>query len=188
MAKFIETSLAGVVLIEPSVYGDDRGYFFESYNRAEFHKAVGPVEFVQDNQSGSERGVLRGLHYQLPPFAQAKLVRVLAGLVHDVVLDIRPGSSTFGKHQAFELSEDNRRQLFIPAGFAHGFLVLSAKAVFAYKVDQYYSPEHDRGIKYDDPSLGIDWPICSDQLVLSEKDRRLPVLGDAELPPSGGKS
>jgi len=186
MADYISTELPGVMIIEPTLFEDGRGYFFESYNRRELEKAVGPVEFVQDNESRSACGVLRGLHYQLPPFAQAKMVRVLRGTILDVAVDIRKGSPRFGRHVGVELSEENRRQLFIPRGFAHGFVVVSSEAVLAYKVDQYYSAEHDRGIRFDDPSLAIDWPLDGRFPVLSDKDSRLPRLEEAELPASWG--
>lgn len=169
-------------MIEPKVFGDDRGYFMETFRGDLLRDALGfDVTFVQDNESLSCRGVLRGLHYQLPPFAQSKLVRVVQGCVLDVAVDIRKGSATFGKHVAYELSAENKRQLFIPRGFAHAFVVLSETAVFQYKVDNFYSKECDRGIAFDDPALGIDWGLAKDQLILSEKDRQQPLLKNAEV-------
>ena len=179
--KFVKTEIPEVVIIEPKVFGDDRGYFMETYRKDLFDKNVRKVEFIQDNESKSKRGVLRGLHYQLPPFAQSKLVRVIKGSVIDVAVDIRKGSPTFGKYVAVELSEENKRQLFIPRGFAHGFLVTSAEAIFVYKVDNYYSPECDRSIRFDDPEIGIDWAFPKDEILVSEKDKNAPFLKDAEV-------
>ncbi len=178
--KFIKTAIADVILIEPKVFGDERGYFVEAF-RADTFEAETSIKtaFVQDNESRSSYGVLRGLHYQLPPHAQSKLVRVIEGRVLDVAVDIRKGSPTFGQHVCEELSAENKHQLFIPRGFAHGFVVLSETAVFSYKVDNYYSPECDRGIKFDDPQLGIDWKIAASELVLSDKDKTQPLLNDA---------
>jgi len=180
--KVIDRRLNGVVLLEPKVFGDDRGYFSETFRQDEFEKAIGhKVNFVQDNESRSSFGVLRGLHYQLPPFSQSKLVRIIEGSVIDVAVDIRKGSPTFGEHVAIELSSENKQQLFIPRGFAHGFLVTSHTATFAYKVDNYYSPEYDRGILYNDPAIGIEWGIDLEKLLLSDKDKRQPFLEEADL-------
>ncbi len=178
--KYTKTAIADVILIEPKVFGDERGYFVETFRADTFEAETGiKTDFVQDNESRSGYGVLRGLHYQLPPHAQSKLVRVIEGLVLDVAVDIRKGSPTFGQHVCMELSAENKHQLFIPRGFAHGFVVLSETAIFSYKVDNYYSPECDRGIKFDDPQLGIDWKIAASELVLSDKDKTQPLLQDA---------
>ena len=178
--RFIRQTIPEVILIEPTVHGDDRGYFVETFRQDLFEKAVGyKVNFVQDNESKSTKGVLRGLHYQLPPYAQAKLVRVVDGSVLDVAVDIRKSSPTFGQHVTAELTSENKRQLFIPHGFAHGFVVLSDSATFAYKVDSYYSPECDRGIAFDDSDLGIDWRLSLDMLQLSDKDQCHPSLSSA---------
>jgi len=173
----IKTAISDVIIIEPKVFGDSRGFFFESYNQRQFEQLTGssPV-FVQDNHSRSARGVLRGLHFQEGDYAQAKLVRVLHGEVLDVVVDLRPNSPTFGKHHKTILSEANKKQFFIPRGFAHGFVVLSESAVFAYKVDNVYSKAHEGGILYNDPALGIDWQINTSEILLSEKDAVLPTL------------
>lgn len=179
--NIIETEIQGVYIIEPKVFGDSRGYFFESYSRREFEAKVGPVEFVQDNESKSCYGVVRGLHFQRPPHAQAKLVRVVKGKVLDVAVDLRKDSPTYGRHVSVELSEDNHRQVFIPKGFAHGFSVLSEEAVFQYKCDDYYAPETECAIAWNDPELNIDWRIPADQVVLSEKDKRHPELKDLNL-------
>jgi len=180
--KVLERKLNGVVLLEPKVFADDRGYFSETFRQDEFEEAVGhKVNFIQDNESKSSFGVLRGLHYQLPPFAQSKLVRVIEGTVIDVAVDIRKGSPTFGQYAAVELSSRNKHQLFIPRGFAHGFLVTSPTATFAYKVDNYYAPEHDRGILYNDPAIGIDWGIDLEKILLSEKDKHQKLLKEADL-------
>ena len=157
--KVIKTSISDVVILEPRVFGDERGYFFESFSQREFNEQVAEVTFVQDNESKSSYGVVRGLHYQLPPYTQAKLVRVVEGEVLDVVVDLRKNSATFGKHVAVVLSGENKRQFFIPKGFAHGFAVLSPQAVFQYKCDNYYAPQYESGIQFDDPALGIDWKI-----------------------------
>ena len=170
--NIIKTDIEGVVIIEPKVFGDSRGYFFESYSQRDFNSLVGEVNFVQDNESKSCYGVIRGLHLQKPPFEQSKLVRVVKGKVLDVAVDIREGSPTFGKHVAVELSEDNHRQLFIPKGFAHGFSVLSEEAVFQYKCDNFYAPEYEGAIAWDDPALGIDWRIPVDKVIISEKDKK----------------
>lgn len=179
--NIIETEIQGVYIIEPKVFGDSRGYFFESYSRREFEAKVGPVEFVQDNESKSCYGVVRGLHFQKPPHAQAKLVRVVKGKVLDVAVDLRKDSPTYGRHVSVELSEDNHRQVFIPKGFAHGFSVLSEEAVFQYKCDDYYAPETECAIAWNDPELNIDWRISADQVILSEKDKRHPELKDLNL-------
>ena len=179
--NFIPQSIPDVLLIEPTVHGDSRGYFMESFRQDLLDDFLGyEVNFVQDNESKSSKGVLRGLHYQLPPSAQAKLVRVIEGKVLDEAVDIRQSSPTFGQYVSKELSSDNRRQLFIPRGFAHGFVVLSESAVFAYKVDNYYSPADDRGIAFDDKEIGIDWVLKSDELQLSDKDKLHPILSEAK--------
>ena len=175
----IKTDIEGVVVIEPRVFDDARGYFFESYSKRRFDEAVRPIEFVQDNESMSTRGVIRGLHFQRPPFSQSKLVRCVRGAVLDVVVDIRRGSPTYGRHVAVELTGENRRQLFVPRGFAHGFAVLSDEAVFQYKCDNYYAPGSEGGIAWDDPALAIDWRLPAGEILLSEKDRRHPKLADA---------
>ena len=176
---YTETEIPGVWIIEPKVFKDARGYFMEAFKQEEFDAHIGPTRFIQDNESCSSKGVLRGLHYQQAPYSQAKLVRVIKGCVLDVAVDIRKGSPTFGKHVSVLLSEDNKRQFFIPRGFAHGFLVLSDEAVFTYKVDNYYAPQAEASIRFDDPELGIDWPIAEEQMVLSEKDRSGVALKDA---------
>jgi len=179
--KFIPQSVPDVVLIEPNSHGDNRGYFLETFRQDLFEKAIGyKVSFVQDNESKSTRGVLRGLHYQMPPFTQAKLVRVIEGSVLDIVVDIRRSSPTFGQHVAVKLTGVNKNQLFVPHGFAHGFLVLSDSATFAYKVDNYYAPEYDRGIAFDDKKLKIDWQLSIEELQLSDKDKILPSLASAK--------
>lgn len=171
--KFIKTQIPDVIIIEPKVHGDNRGYFVETFKQNEFSAAIGyKVNFIQDNESKSSYGVLRGLHYQLPPFAQSKLVRVIEGSVLDIAVDIRTGSPTFGLHIKCELTGDNKRQLFIPRGFAHGFVVTSETAIFTYKVDNYYAPDHDRGIAFNDSELGIDWGVEESELQLSEKDTK----------------
>lgn len=180
--NYIEQSVKGVFVIEPKVFGDSRGYFYESFKQAEFDEHIGHhVEFVQENQSKSSKGVLRGLHYQKGDASQAKIVRVVKGSVLDVAVDIRKSSPTFGKYVAVELSEENNRQLFIPRGFAHGFLVLSDEAVFTYKVDNVYAPQADAGIMYNDPQVGIEWPKLDCEFLLSEKDTKHPLLKDAEV-------
>lgn len=179
--KFIRTTIQDLVIIEPQVIGDDRGYFSETFRKDKLDEFLGfSIPFCQDNESKSSYGVLRGLHYQLPPFAQTKLVRVLSGKVLDVAVDVRLGSATFGQHVAVELSDKNNRQLLIPRGFAHGFVVLSKEAIFAYKVDNYYSPECDRGIAFDDVALGIDWHLKANELQLSAKDNQQPLFEEAE--------
>lgn len=176
----IETEIAGVKIIEPNVFGDARGYFFEAWNKAKFIEAGIDVDFVQDNESFSTYGVLRGLHYQMPPYTQAKLVRVIEGKVLDVVVDIRKNSPTFGKSLMVELSGENKRQLFAPRGMAHGFAVLSATATFTYKCDNFYAPTHERSIRFDDPKLGIDWQIPPENYLLSKKDREGVPFDEAE--------
>ena len=178
----IETELDGVVIIEPKIFNDSRGYFFESYNDLNFINKVKFVDFIQDNESKSTYGVMRGLHFQRPPYTQAKLVRCVKGSVLDVAVDLRKDSPTYGKHVAVELTEDNHRQLFIPKGFAHGFAVLSDEAIFQYKCDNFYHPEADGGINILDESLGIDWGIKIDEALLSEKDTRNPLLRDFTSP------
>lgn len=179
--EYIETDIKGVYVIEPRVFNDARGYFMETWKQAEFEEYIGKVQFIQDNESKSSYGVLRGLHYQKGDASQAKLVRVIKGRVLDVAVDIRRSSPTFGKHVMVELSEDNKRQLYIPRGFAHGFLVLSDEAIFIYKVDNFYAPQQDAGIRWNDPELGIEWPIDPKDVQTSEKDLRQPLLKDAEL-------
>lgn len=171
--KFIETKIPGVVIIEPKIIGDNRGYFFESFNLKKIEEYIGNITFVQDNESKSKKGVLRGLHFQTPPYEQAKLVRCIEGSILDVTVDIRKESPTYGKHITIELSDENKRQLFVPKGFAHGFVVLSETAVIAYKVDNYYAPNHESGIKWDDKELAIDWRIRTEDILLSEKDKNL---------------
>ena len=180
--KFTKTKIEGLVIIEPRVFGDDRGYFLESYNEKEFEKAIGKVSFVQDNESKSSKGVLRGLHFQKPPYSQAKLVRCIEGKVLDVAVDIRDGSKTFGQHVAVELSGENKKQVFIPRGFAHGFLVLSESATFAYKVDNSYAPEYDAGIRWDDSMLNIQWGVNENEVMVSEKDAEFPFFLEFETP------
>lgn len=180
--KFIETGIPGLIIIEPIVHGDARGYFLESFNNKEFESSVGKIDFVQDNESKSKYGVLRGLHFQKPPFTQAKLVRCIMGKILDVAVDLRMSSSTFGKHLTIELSGEDKRQLFIPKGFAHGFVVLSDDAVFSYKVDNYYAPMHDSGIAWNDPQVGIDWKVPLQDIILSPKDSELPALTEIENP------
>lgn len=180
--EILETEVEGVVIIEPRVFGDSRGYFFESYNETFFKKHIGSVKFVQDNESRSTRGVLRGLHFQRPPYEQAKLVRCIIGEVLDVAVDIRVGSPTFGKHVAVLLSGENKRQMYIPKGFAHGFVVLSEEAVFSYKVDNVYAPEYDSGIAYNDPCLSVNWMLNEEQILLSEKDKSLKRLQEVSIP------
>lgn len=174
--------IEGPVVIRPRVFNDARGYFYESYSKRDFDAAIGEVDFVQDNQSMSTRGVVRGLHFQRPPFAQAKLVRCLKGRVLDVAVDLRKDSPTYGKAMAVELTEENKLQFFIPRGFAHGFSVLSDEAVFQYKCDNYYAPEADGGISLLDESLGIDWGIAPEDMILSEKDKNHPKLGEFDSP------
>jgi len=178
----IKTDIDGLVIIEPRVFEDARGYFFESFSQREFDEKVGHITFVQDNESMSSYGVVRGLHFQRPPFTQSKIVRCVRGAVLDVAVDIRKGSPTYGKHVAVELTEHNHRQFFIPKGFAHGFAVLSDVAVFQYKCDEFYHPESEGGISIFDDALGIDWQIPAGQAVLSDKDKRHPLLKDFVTP------
>lgn len=178
----IKTSIDGVVIIEPRIFKDARGYFFESFSQREFEEKVGKIQFVQDNESMSSYGVMRGLHFQRPPFTQSKLVRVIKGAVLDVAVDIRKNSPTYGKHVAVELTEDNHRQFFVPRGFAHGFAVLSDEAIFQYKCDNFYAPQADGGISILDGDLGIDWHIPMDKAILSEKDTKHPLLKDFDSP------
>ena len=179
--EYKQTDIEGVYIIEPRVFTDPRGYFVEAWQKAEFEEHIGKVDFIQDNESKSSRGVLRGLHYQQGEWSQAKLVRVIKGRVLDVAVDIRRSSPTFGRHVAVELSEDNKLQLFIPRGFAHGFLVMSDEAVFTYKVDNAYAPHAEAGILWNDPELGINWPIRADEVITSDKDMKQPLLKDAQL-------
>ena len=177
--RFIPQSIKDVILIEPTIHGDNRGYFVETFKQDMFEEAIGyKVNFIQDNESKSAKGVLRGLHYQLPPYTQAKLVRVIEGSVLDVAVDIRKSSATFGHFVAVELTGDNKHQLFVPHGFAHGFIVLSDSATFAYKVDNYYSPENERGIAFDDDQLKIDWQLSPQEFQLSDKDKNLPYIAN----------
>jgi len=179
---FTKTDIPEIVVIEPKVFGDQRGYFFESFNQKEFEKHIGQISFVQDNESKSTFGALRGLHFQKPPFAQAKLVRCIQGKVLDVVVDVRKDSPSYGKYIAVELSEENKKQLFIPRGFAHGFVTLSKEAIFEYKVDNWYAPEYDSGIIWNDPTLNIDWEINSEEVILSPKDQELSTFKGLETP------
>jgi dTDP-4-dehydrorhamnose 3,5-epimerase len=169
--EVIKTAIEGVFIIEPRLFKDDRGYFFESFSQREFNEKVRKVNFVQDNESKSSYGVLRGLHFQKPPYAQSKLVRVIKGAVLDVAVDIRKGSPTFGKYVSVELTEDNHRQFFIPRGFAHGFSVLTDEVIFQYKCDNFYAPQSEGALAWDDPDLGIDWRVPANEIVLSEKDK-----------------
>ena len=178
----IKTAIDGVVIIEPRIFEDSRGYFFESFSQREFDDKVCPITFVQDNESKSSYGVMRGLHFQNPPYTQSKLVRCVKGSVLDVAVDIRKGSLTYGQHVAVELTEANHKQLFIPKGFAHGFAVLSETAVFQYNCDEFYHPEADGGINILDESLSINWQIPNDKVILSEKDTKHPYLRDFETP------
>ena len=175
-----KTRIPGVVIIEPRLFKDDRGYFFESFSERDFNTQVREIHFVQDNESKSSYGVLRGLHFQKPPYAQSKLVRVIKGAVLDVAVDIRKGSPTFGQHIAVELTEENHRQFFIPRGFAHGFSVLTDEVIFQYKCDNFYAPQSEGALAWDDPELGIDWKIPTDKVILSEKDKHHPRLKDTE--------
>lgn len=177
--NIIETSIKGVVILEPRIFADDRGYFFESFSQKVFDELVRPIRFVQDNESKSKYGVLRGLHFQKGEHAQSKLVRVVKGRVLDVAVDVRRGSPTFGKYVSVELSEENKRQFFIPRGFAHGFAVLSQEAIFQYKCDHYYAPESEGAIAWNDPDIGIDWPVAASDILLSEKDKKHPRLADS---------
>ena len=178
--EYIKTEIEGVYIIEPKIFEDARGYFFEAFKSEEFKKHIGDVEFVQDNESKSSRGVLRGLHYQKGEYSQAKLVRVIKGRVLDVAVDMRKSSKTFGKHVMVELSDENKRQFFIPRGFAHGFLVLSDEARFTYKVDNVYAPEHEASVRFDDNKLGINWPIDPNKVLTSQKDLAALPFEEAE--------
>jgi dTDP-4-dehydrorhamnose 3,5-epimerase len=178
--EVVRTDIEGLVIIEPRLFKDQRGWFFESFSEREFAHKVAPVSFVQDNESKSSYGVLRGLHFQKPPYEQAKLVRVVKGRVLDVAVDLRKGSPTYGRYEAVELSEDNHRQLFIPRGFAHGFCVLSVEAVFQYKCDNYYAPQSEGAVRWDDPDLDIDWKIPLEDVILSDKDRNHPCFKDLD--------
>jgi dTDP-4-dehydrorhamnose 3,5-epimerase len=177
-----KTDIEGLVVIEPNVFGDDRGYFMESFSQKWFEENVCATTFVQDNESKSSRGVLRGIHFQKPPFAQAKLVRVIEGEVLDVAVDLRPDSATYGKHYGVILSGSNKKQLFVPRGFGHGFSVLSSEAIFSYKVDNVYAPEHEDGILWSDPSLNIDWKLSHEEVRLSSKDEVLQTFNDFSSP------
>ena len=176
--EILKTAIEGIVIIEPRIFRDARGYFFESFSMREFNEKVAPVTFVQDNESYSSYGVIRGLHFQKPPYTQAKLVRVIKGAVLDIAVDIRKGSPTYGQHVAVELTAENHRQLFIPHGFAHGFSVLSEEVLFQYKCDNYYAPQSEGGILWNDPCLGIDWRIPAEKAILSEKDFKHPLFKD----------
>ena len=178
--EIIKTDIEGVLIIKPRIFSDERGYFFESFSQREFNVAVRPIEFVQDNESKSSYGVIRGLHFQKGEYAQSKLVRVVKGAVLDVAVDLRKGSPTFGKHVAVELSEENKQQLFIPRGFAHGFVVLEDDTLFSYKCDNFYCPAAERGLQFNDPALGIKWPWPGRDYLLSEKDKKHPLLKDIE--------
>ncbi len=179
---YTKTKIAGIWIIEPKIWNDDRGYFFEAFKENEFEEHIGKIHFLQDNESRSTKGVLRGLHYQLAPYSQSKLVRVISGRVLDVAVDLRQGSPTFGEHIAVELSSENKKQLFIPQGFAHGFHVLSDEAIFTYKVDNPYAPSFERNIHFNDPAIHIDWGISNlSSINLSEKDKKAPLLKDAEI-------
>ena len=180
--EVIKTKIPGVVIIEPRLFPDARGYFFESFSKREFEEKVGKIDFVQDKESKSSYGVLRGLHFQKPPYAQSKLVRVVKGAVLDVAVDIRKGSPTFGQHVAVELTEDNHRQFFIPRGFAHGFAVLTDEVIFQYKCGNFYAPASEGAIAWDDSDLGIDWRVPAEKVILSEKDKKHPRLKEIESP------
>lgn len=180
--EVIKTAIDGVYILEPRIFRDDRGYFFESFSQREFEEKIGKINFVQDNESKSGYGVMRGLHFQRPPYAQSKLVRCVKGAVLDVAVDIRKGSPTYGQHVAVELTADNHRQFFIPRGFAHGFAVLSDEAIFQYKCDNFYAPQADGGISILDASLNIDWQIPTGKAILSEKDTKHPLLQDFDSP------
>ena len=180
--EVLKTAIEGLLIIEPTVFGDSRGYFFESFSQREFEEKVRKINFVQDNESMSSYGVMRGLHFQRPPFSQSKLVRCVKGKVLDVAVDIRKGSPTYGQHVTVELTEDNHRQFFVPRGFAHGFAVLSQTAIFQYKCDNFYAPQADGGINIKDETLGIDWQIPMDRAILSDKDLKHPNLADFDSP------
>lgn len=176
--EIIKTDIEGLIIIKPQIFKDSRGYFFESFSQREFNEKVTPIQFVQDNESCSSYGVMRGLHFQKPPYSQSKLVRCVKGSVLDVAIDIRKGSPTYGKHVAVELSAENHLQFFIPKGFAHGYAVLSKEAIFQYKCDEFYTPQSEGGIQLMDESLGINWPISADKAILSEKDKKYPKLSE----------
>ncbi|MDA8558461.1 dTDP-4-dehydrorhamnose 3,5-epimerase [Flavobacteriaceae bacterium] len=180
--KLTETNISGLVVIEPKVFEDSRGFFFEPYNKLKFEKFFGEIDFVQDNESKSRKGVLRGFHFQKPPFDQAKLVRCIEGAVLDIALDLRKKSKTYGKYHKVILSGDNKKQFFIPRGFAHAFLVLSETALFSYKVDNIYAPKFDSGVIWNDPSLSIDWGFKESELIISEKDKNLNFISDINSP------
>mgnify|MGYP006091876239 CR=1 FL=1 len=180
--KFIETKISDLIIIEPKVFSDSRGYFFETYNKEKFDKNFGITNFVQDNESKSSKGVLRGFHFQKPPYDQAKLVRCIEGKILDIALDLRKQSKTYGKYEKVILSADNKKQFFIPRGFAHAFLVLSEAAIFSYKVDNIYAPKYDSGIAWNDQSLSVDWGLNESELILSEKDKNLPFLSKINSP------
>ena len=180
--NFIKTKIPDLIIIEPTIFGDHRGYFLESFNQRKFEKHLNKIEFVQHNESKSTKGVLRGLHFQKPPYSQAKLVRCITGRVLDVVLDIRKGSPSYGKYEIVELSGENKRQLFVPRGFAHGFVVLSEEAIISYKVDNWYAPDHESGILWNDESLNIDWKIDDSEVILSDKDKELLTFNNFESP------
>ena len=180
--RFIKTKIKDLIILEPKIFGDKRGYFIESYNKKKFEDIIGKVSFVQDNESKSSKGVLRGLHFQKPPFDQAKLVRCIEGKVLDVAVDLRKRSRTYGQYVAVELSGDNKRQLFVPRGFAHGFLVLSEFAIFSYKVDNVYAPDYDSGISWNDSMLNIPWGIDKSEILVSKKDSQLPLFSDLKSP------
>ena len=180
MINVIKTDIEGVIIIEPKVFGDNRGYFFESWSQKDFDEQIRPIKFVQDNESKSRYGVLRGLHFQKGKYSQSKLVRVVQGRVLDVAVDVRRGSPTFGKHVAVELSAENHRQFFIPRGFAHGFVVLSDEAVFQYKCDNLDAPQKEGAIVWNDPEIGINWRIPADKVILSEKDKAHPLMNESE--------
>lgn len=183
MIEVVKTEIPGVLIIEPKVFGDERGYFMESFNAREFAEKTGiEINFVQDNESKSRFGVLRGLHFQLPPYTQSKLVRVVKGKVLDVAVDIRKGSPTYGKYVTCEMTEENKRQFFVPKGFAHGFCVLSEEAIFQYKCDEFYHPEAEGAIAWNDPDIAIQWPVEAENVVLSEKDKHHPNLKDFDTP------
>ena len=180
--EYIATELQGVFIIEPKVFNDERGYFLEAWKKEEFEKHVGKVDFVQDNESKSTYGVLRGLHFQKPPFAQSKLVRVVKGSVLDVAVDLRKDAPTFGQYEAVLLTEENKRQFFIPQGFAHGFVVLSPEAIFQYKCDNYYAPQSEGSVRWNDPSIAIDWQLPLQSVLLSDKDQKAPLLSEITSP------
>ena len=180
--KFLKSNIEGIIIIEPNILSDQRGYFFESFNKYEFEKEIGNVSFIQDNESRSSKGVMRGLHYQKPPFMQAKLVRCIEGKILDIAVDIRRNSSTYGLYHSTILSGENKKQIFVPSGFAHGFIVLSETAVFAYKVDNIYAPDYDAGIKWNDKQLNIHWGVEESEILVSDKDANLPFFSEFQTP------